>query len=172
MKKNTWTYILGFLLIFFGIMFIISPTGTFRSIVLVAGIVLIVYSVIGIKRGLLSKDLYSSYFIGGYVIGLIFGIILATHTEGAIKLVSILLGIWLFISGLSPLIMAIKTKADSKIIISLLPKVIIGLIALLLPIIPVITTGIFVGVILILSGITTITNAKNDEIIYKVKVKK
>ena len=38
--------------------------------------------------------------------------------------------------------------------------------------IPVVATGVFIGIVLILSGISTITNEKNDEVIYKVKVKK
>ncbi len=171
MKKN-WTYVFGALLVLFGIIFIVSPQGTFESIVLTAGIILIIYAAIGILNAILSKNPYSTLSVGSSIIGLIFGIILVTHTDGAVKLIPILLGIWLFISGLSTLLFTLKATKDTKALINPITKTVLGLIAFALPVIPVIATGIFLGIILILSGISTIMNAKGDEVVYKVKVKK
>lgn len=127
---------------------------------------------IGIISAIISKNPYASYSIGSSIISLIFGIILTTNTEGAVKLIPVLLGIWLLISGLSSLIFALKVTKDNKALVTPVTKVILGIIAFALPAIPVIATGIFIGIILILSGITTLTNKNDEEVIYKVKVKK
>lgn len=172
MSKKAWTYIFGALLILFGIVFLVSPQGTFASIVLVAGIILIVYAAIGIISAIVSQNPLASYTIGGSVLGLIFGIILVTNTEAAVKVVPIVLGIWLFISGLSSLIFTTKVTKETKALVGPITRIILGVIAFALPVIPVVGAGIFLGIVLILSGISTITNEKNDEVIYKVKVKK
>ena len=168
MSKKAWTYIFGALLILFGIVFLVSPQGTFASIVLVAGIILIVYAAIGIISAIVSQNPLASYTIGGSVLGLIFGIILVTNTEAAVKVVPIVLGI----SGLSSLIFTTKVTKETKALVGPITRIILGVIAFALPVIPVVGAGIFLGIVLILSGISTITNEKNDEVIYKVKVKK
>lgn len=172
MSKKTWNYIFGAILILFGIIFIISPQGTFETIVLAGGIILIMYAVIGIITAIISKNPYVSYSIGNFIIGLIFGIILITNTEGAVKLIPILLGIWLFITGLSTLIFTLKVTKDLKTLVTPITKTVLGIIAFALPVIPVIATGIFIGIILVLAGVTTIVNNKTEEVVYKVKVKK
>ncbi len=172
MSKKVWTYIFGILLILFGAVFIISPKGAFSSIVLAGGIILIVYAIIGIISAIASKNPYASMTIGSSVLALLFGIILVNNTDGAIKVVPVILGIWLFISGLTSLIFTTKVSHDTKALIGPITRIVLGVIAFVLPIIPVVATGVFIGIVLILSGISTITNEKNDEVIYKVKVKK
>lgn len=172
MSKKTWNYIFGSLLILFGVIFIISPQGTFETIVLTAGIILITYSVLRIISVITSKDPLASYSIGSPIISLVFGIIIASNTESAVKFIPMLLGIWLFITGLSTLIFTIKATKDTKSLISPITRTILGLISFALPVIHIVTVGLFIGIILILSGINTITNIKNEEVIYKVKVKK
>lgn len=172
MNKKTWNYILGILLILFGIIFVISPKGTFETIVLAGGIILITYAIVGIIIAIKSTNPYASYSIGSSILALIFGIVLATNTEGAIKLIPILLGIWLFITGLSTLIFTLKITKDKKNLISPITKIVLGLLSFTLPIVPVVATGIFIGIVLILAGTTTIANNKTEEIVYKVKVKK
>lgn len=172
MSKKTWTYIFGILLILFGVVFLISPKDTFATIVLIAGIILIVYASVGIITAIASKNPYASYTIGGSILGLIFGIILVNNTDAAVKVVPVVLGIWLFISGLTSLIFTTKVTKDTKSLIGPITRIILGVIAFALPIIPVVGAGIFLGIVLILSGISTITNEKNEEVIYKVKVKK
>lgn len=169
-KKKS--YILGGILTIFGIIFLISPQGTFESIVLAAGIILIAYSLLGIISAILSKSPYGAYSVSGSIIALIIGIILSSHTEEAVKLIPVLLGIWLLISGISKLIITTKFTKDIKVIANPITKIIIGIIALALPVIPLVATGIFIGIILIFAGVTTIINAKEDEVVYKVKIKK
>lgn len=172
MNKKVSSYIFGALLIVFGLIFILSPESAFETIVLIAGISLIVYGGLKILLALKSDNPYASYTVAGSIFSIIFGIVLIGNQNAAIKVIPILLGIWLLISGITTLLFLIKTNSDRKLIIRPVLKIIVGAIAFLLPVIPIIATGIVLGVILILSGITTIMNIKDEEVIYKVKVKK
>lgn len=172
MNKKVSSYIFGALLIVFGLIFILSPESAFETIVLIAGISLIVYGGLKILLALKSDNPYASYTVAGSIFSIIFGIILIGNQNAAIKVIPILLGIWLLISGITTLLFLLKTNSDRKLIIRPVLKIIVGTIAFLLPVIPIIATGIVLGVILILSGITTIMNIKDEEVIYKVKVKK
>jgi uncharacterized membrane protein HdeD (DUF308 family) len=49
---------------------------------------------------------------------------------------------------------------------------VLGIICFGTPIIPISIFGIFIGIVLVLSGINIITNANNSTTVYKVKVKK
>lgn len=172
MNKKVSSYIFGALLIVFGLIFILSPESAFETIVLIAGISLIVYGGLKILLALKSDNPYASYTVAGSIFSIIFGIILIGNQNAAIKVIPILLGIWLLISGITTLLFLLKTNSDRKLIIRPVLKIIVGAIAFLLPVIPIIATGIVLGVILIFSGITTIMNIKDEEVIYKVKVKK
>ncbi len=172
MNKKVSSYIFGALLIVFGLIFILSPESAFETIVLIAGISLIVYGGLKILLALKSDNPYASYTVAGSIFSIIFGIILIGNQDAAIRVIPILLGIWLLISGITTLLFLLKTNSDRKLIIRPVLKIIVGAIAFLLPVIPIIATGIVLGVILILSGITTIMNIKDEEVIYKVKVKK
>lgn len=172
MNKKVSSYIFGALLIVFGLIFILSPESAFETIVLIAGISLIVYGGLKILLALKSDNPYASYTVAGSIFSIIFGIILIGNQNAAIKVIPILLGIWLLISGITTLLFLLKTNSDKKLIIRPVLKIIVGAIAFLLPVIPIIATGIVLGVILILSGITTIMNIKDEEVVYKVKVKK
>lgn len=172
MEKKTWTYVLGALLIAFGVMFILSPSGTFETIVLIAGIILILFNCLKILGTLKSNNIYTTYGITSSVIGIIFGIILIGNKETAIKVIPVLLGLWLLVSGISSLVFLTKTSKNKTQITKAVLKTILGIISFALPVIPVIGAGLIIGIVLILAGITTITNAKDDEVIYKVKIKK
>ena len=167
MSKKTWTYVLGALLIGFGVTFILSPSETFESIVLIAGVLLLIFSGMKIVSSLKTNTSYT-----GSIIGIIFGLVLILNREAAVKVIPVLLGVWLLVSGLSSLTYLKNINGDSKLITKAILKAVLGFVALVLPVIPVIATGIVVGIILVLSGISTITNARDDEVIYKVKVKK
>lgn len=172
MNKKVWNYILGSILILFGIIFLISPAGTFENIVLIGGIVLIVYGVVGIITAITSSNPLASKTVGSSAFSLIFGIILASNTNIAIKIIPVLLGIWLFVTGLSNLVLITKVTKDTKSLVGPITRIILGTFAFAMPIVPVVALGIFLGVVLILSGISTMINQKNDEVVYKVKVKK
>ena len=170
MSKKIWTIIFGILLMLFGITFIMSPDKAFGSIVI--GIILIDYASIGIISAILSKNPYASFTIGSSILSLIFGIILVSNADGTVKIITIILGIWLFISGLSSLVFTTKITKDMKALVGPITRIILGVISFAIPIISTTFVGVFLGVILILSGISTIVNEKNEETIYKVKVKK
>lgn len=171
MNKNKMTILFGIILIIIGLVFVISPKGVFESIVLFVGITVIVYSVCSILVSVFGKN-YSSYFITSSIIGLIFGIILVSNTDGAVKIVPILLGLWLFISGLSTTLLMYKAGSRLSLMTSPITRMILGLICFMTPVIPIAFVGIFIGVLLMLSGVNVITNSKNEEIVYKVRVKK
>lgn len=172
MNKKSYDYVLGALLIGFGVVFILSPERIFQSIVFGAALVIILFSSLGLLSSINDKENSSMYLSSGFIIGLIFGIILLTNTDSAIKIVPILLGLWLFITGLSTVIMMLKRGLTISNMISPIVRTILGVICLCLPILPITFAGVFIGIILVLAGISTITNSKSDEVIYKVKVKK
>ena len=171
MSNNKITNLFGIILIIVGFIFIISPKGVFESIVFVVGITIIAYSAFAILISIFGNN-YSSYFITSSIIGLIFGIILISNTDGAVKIIPILLGLWLFISGLSTTLLMYKSGTKLSLMTSPITRIILGLICFMTPVIPITFFGIFIGVILVLSGINTVTNSKNEEIVYKVRVKK
>ena len=172
MDKRIWTYVLGALLIGFGVVFILSPTEAFESIVVAAGSILIIYNIFKIVGAIKSNNPYASLGITGSVIGVVFGLVLIGNKEAAIKVIPVILGMWLLVTGITSLLFMIKVSINKNVLAKPVLKIILGAITLVLPVIPVIATGIVLGIILVLSGITTITNAKDEEVVYKVKVKK
>ena len=160
MDKKIWTYVLGALLIGFGVIFIISPTEAFESIV------------VKIISAIKSDNPYASFGMTGSIIGIVFGFILIGNKETAIKVIPVILGMWLLVTGLTTLLFTLKTSNNKSMLTKPVIKIVLGAITLLLPVIPVIATGIVLGIILVLSGVTTITNVKDEEVVYKVKVKK
>ena len=171
MNNKRLTYVFGALLIALGVIFILSPKGVFESIVLFGGIAIIVFSSFGLLLSIFGRE-STSYYIGSSIIGLIFGIILVSNTDSAVKTIPVLLGLWLFISGLSTTVYMSKMGNSLVAMTSPITRMILGLICFVTPVVPISIAGIFIGVVLVLSGVNTITNVKNEEIVYKVKVKK
>ena len=89
-----------------------------------------------------------------------------------IDVLTLLLGLWFLISGISSLIMLIKANVDNRELYKPILKIIVGTIAFIAPVIPVVTAGLVIGIVLIIAGVTTFINSNEDEVIYKVKVKK
>ena len=172
MNKKSYGIVLGILLILFGIVFLISPTSVFQSIVFAGALVLITFSIIGIIFSLSTKQQLSSSLLISFIVGLVIGAVLLINTEHVIKIFPIFLGIWLFITGLSTLLIMLKNGLAVLSVIYPIGRIILGIICFSIPIIPITFVGIVIGIMLILSGISTITNYKTDEVIYKVKVKK
>lgn len=171
MKNNKiLSWVCGIILIILGLLFIVSPKGMFESIVLITGVVIIGLSVISIIFSLDNKT--SSYFLGTSILGLILGIVLLYNRDSAIKMIPILLGIYLLITGITKIVMLSKTNAKYNIIFPSVIRVVLGSICLFTPIIPIVITGIIIGVLLTIAGINILTNIKTDDIVYKIKVKK
>lgn len=172
MEKKLLTYIQGFLLIIFGVLFIINPQGVFGSIVLIAGILILLVSAFKAIAILRSKDPYMSFGFMGSLIGVIFGLVLITNRDDAIKVIPVMLGLWFLVTGITSLMFVMKSSRDKTLIGKSVLKIVLGLISFLLPVIPVVGAGIVIGVFLIISGVMTFVNMKDEEVIYKVKVKK
>lgn len=172
MNNKKGSYVLGALLIAFGVLFILSPASTFANIVLFAGLVIILFSVIRILIALKSDDPYSVYSITGSIVGVIFGFILISNRETAIKIIPVLLGVWLLVTGITSLLFLLKSGANNSLITRPVLKILLGAITFSVPVLPVIATGIVLGILLVLAGVTTIVNVKDEEVIYKVRIKK
>lgn len=170
MKNKKLSLIFGILLIIVGIVFILSPTDVFQSIVMFIGIALIVMSIIGIIASL-GKEGLSSYYLTSYIFELVIGIVLVSNTDIAIKVIPVFLGIWLFISGLVTTISLSRVSNSLAYMTSPIAKMVLGLICFVTPAVPISIFGIFVGIVLILSGFSIITSSKDDATVYKVKVK-
>lgn len=172
MKDRVWNYILGVLLILFGISFIIYPNSAFGTIVLVAGAVIIAFSTLKLVLTLRSNAM-PSFFAFTSVIGIIFGIVLINNTEKSIEVVTFLLGLWFLVGGVSSLLVLVRSNASKKELYKPIFKIIIGTVAFIAPVIITFAAGYVVGVILIISGVSTFINyVDEDKVVYKVKVKK
>lgn len=173
MKKDNSSYIIGILFIIFGIMFVISPNSVFESIVFIAGVITAFYGGIKIFISLKSNNPYASLSITGAILSVVFGFVLIANRDVTVRIIPVFLGGFLLVSSLPTLIFLIKNNSNRRLIIKTSLKVIVGFIALLVPVIPVAIFGIVLGGILILSGVAMIMNAREDqEVIYKVRVKK
>ena len=172
MKKNNMTDLFGVILIVIGALFVICPKGVFESIVMVAAVVIVLFSILSLLVALSNKKGYSMYLVISSVIGVVFGIILASNTDSAIKIIPVFLGLWLFISGLSTTLAMHKMNNSLTAMASPITRMFLGLICFIAPVVPITFVGVFIGAVLILAGINTIANSKNEEIVYSVKVKK
>lgn len=173
MEKVKSSYIIGFLFIVFGIMFVLSPNGTFENIVFVFGLLAIIIGGFKILYSLKSDNVFASLNITGALLSIIFGIVLIVNREIAVKVIPIFIGGYLFVSSLPTLIFLIKNNSNKALVSKALLKTLIGALMLVLPALQVAFFGIVLGAFLILSGVTMIMNAKEDEeVIYKVRVKK
>jgi len=175
MSKRVWNLIIGFGLIILGIFLIIKPDQTFENLIMYIGIALLIVGVLKIVSSIINKQkmlLPGSVIFNG-VLNILLGIILITTSSITIKLISIFIGIWLIMSSLSKLLFLYNFKEDIvkyNMFLQIL-KLIIGIIVLTTPVITSIFSGLVIGIILIVIGIWTIINEKEEEKIYKVRVK-
>lgn len=169
MKNNI---LLGIIFIIFGVLFIFSPQSIFELIVFISGIIVVLISISKILISSKEKNEYSSYGITTGIIGLIIGIILIVFKEKTVLTVAELVGLYLLISGISSLLLMIRSNLKGNMLAKPIIKIIIGLISFTMPFIPTMWAGIIIGIILVLTGITILTTKKEEEIIYKVRVKK
>ena len=172
MKEKFWNYILGAILIVFGLIFIVYAESAFGTIVLIAGIVIIAFSVSRLIISLKSNELLSNLSIMPSILGIIFGLVLIGNTKKSVETVTLLIGIWLLIGGISKLLILIKSATNRKELYKPIFKIIIGAIAFIAPVLITEAIGYVIGIILILSGIATFIDKEEEKIVYKVKVKK
>lgn len=172
MKDNSINILLGIIFILFGIIFVFAPASIFETIVMIAGIVIILFGVFRLVMTLKIEGSLKNYMLATSIICIIFGIILIIYRAATIKLIASLIGIWFLISGLLSLLFLLRSNVQDKRIIKSIIKTVIGLISFLVPVIPIAAAGIAIGIILIFAGVSILTTKKEDEVVYKVKVKK
>lgn len=178
MSKKIWNFIIGLLLIVCGAVLLVNPEQSFSKLVFFIGIVLLITGVIKIIYAFVNRDyvyLPGNVFMSGFL-NTLFGFVLIFNPDTTTKIISIFIGLWLLSTSLSSLVLLLNIRSkdyfSQTMLVTSILKLIIGLLVLVTPIISVLFTGIFLGVFLIVIGICTIFNYKNEEKIYKVKVKK
>lgn len=178
MSKKIWNFIIGLLLIVCGAVLLVNPEQSFSKLVFFIGIVLLITGVIKIIYAFVNRDyvyLSGNVFMSGFLNAL-FGFVLIFNPDTTTKIISIFIGLWLLSTSLSSLVLLFNVRSrdyfSQTMLMTSVIKLIIGLLVLVTPIISVLFTGIFLGVFLIIIGVCTIFNYKNEEKVYKVKVKK
>lgn len=169
MKNNI---ILGIIFILFGLLFIFAPQSIFELIVLISGVIVLILSISKILISLKEKNELSSYGIVTGIFGIIIGIILIIFKQKTVLTVAELVGVYLLISGISSLLFMLRVNMPSNMFIKPIIKIVIGIISFTMPFVPTMWAGILIGIILVLTGVTIINTKKEEEVIYKVRVKK
>ena len=169
MKNNI---ILGIIFILFGLLFIFAPQSIFELIVLISGVIVLIISISKILVSLKEKNELSSYGIVTGIFGIIIGIILIIFKQKTVLTVAELVGVYLLISGISSLLFMLRVNMSSNMFIKPIIKIVIGIISFTMPFVPTMWAGILIGIILVLTGVTIINTKKEEEVIYKVRVKK
>lgn len=178
MTKKIWTYIISALCIIGGLYLIINPQLTFTNLVYYIGLIILIIGIIKVLSALINREnffLPGNYLFSG-IINSLFGIILMTNASSTVKVIPIIIGLWLIISSASGLALILNVKRNNNtinnsLLVNHLIKLIIGIIVLTTPIITIVFTGWFLGIILLLIGIYLIVNSFPKQKTYKVKVK-
>lgn len=178
MSKKIWTYIMAFLCIISGIFLLVRPEQSTSNIIYNIGLIMLIVGICKIISAVFSNNnvlLPGNYFFSG-TLNSIFGIILMNNTTGLTKSISVIIGVWLIINSALNLGMIINYKKvsnviDIKTIILNVLKLILGIIIMTTPIVFVIFTSAFLGIILILIGIAIIYNDNIKGKFYSVKIK-
>lgn len=170
-----WTYVIGILCVIGGILLILNPYQSMSSLVFYVGLTMLITGIIRIVASIFIK----SYFIpgSGFLSGvwnILFGIILMSDSEDALEVISLFLGLWFLVSAISNIISIIRYRkiyVDYLFLAKAILKLILGILVFVTPIVPAVLTGTVLGIVLIVIGVITIVTYKDDENIYKVKVK-
>lgn len=173
MSKKIWTILIGVGLIVLGTFLVIDPNQTTQNLIYYLGVALLVIGILKIISGIVNKEnkTYLTSTISNGVLNILLGIILMTTTTLTIKVISIFIGIYLIISSSSELLFRFNFGSIMKnnMYVQII-KLILGVIVLTTPVITIVFSGLVMGIILIIIGVYTLINMKDDEE-YKVKIK-
>lgn len=170
---NKQNVLLGVIVILFGFIFLVSPQSVFSTIVVFAGIVCISFGLLRILATMKEDSNYNkTYSFFSAILSIAFGIILIVYRQKTIMVVAEVLGVCLLISGISSLQLMLKNNMKGNVLVKPISKIIIGSVSLFVPMAPAVVAGTIIGIILILAGLSIITTKKEEEVVYKVKIKK
>lgn len=180
--KRIWTYVIGALFLAGSVLLILNPEHSLADLVYYVGIVLLITGILKIISSIVNKVYFTlgSSFISG-IWNFIFGVLLISNADSTIKIIPVLIGLWLIITSVSGLIMMFNfrlmfanrnTQINTRMLFTSILKLVLGIIVLTTPIISIVFSGVFLGIVLVVIGIVTITSYKDDDSkVYKVKVK-
>lgn len=174
MSKKIWTILIGVGLIVLGLFLVIDPNQTTQNLIYYLGVAFLVIGILKIISGIVNKDskAYLTNSISNGILNILFGIILMTTTTLTIKVISIFIGIYLIISSGMKLLYILNLGAILKPTMYVeIIKLVIGIIVLTTPVITIVFSGLVIGIILIVVGVYTLINMKEEEEVYKVKIK-
>lgn len=175
MSKKIWTIIIGVGLIVLGAFLVFDPNQTTQNLIYYLGVALLSIGILKIISGIVNKESkkYLTSSISNGILNILFGIILMTTTTLTIKLISVFIGVWLIISsGMQLLtIFGLGNIVPKHIMLVQIVKLVIGIIVITTPVITIVFSGLVMGIILIIIGVYTLINMKEEEKVYKVKIK-
>ena len=157
MFKKSFNYIISFIFIISGLLLIFFPEQSFSNLIYYIGLIMFITGILKLSSAIFTKIYFypNSSFLTG-LFSIIFGLILMNNTMATINAISTIIGLWLCISALSYLISILcfcKTAFDARVFIKNILKLFFGLMIFLTPIISIVFTGLFIGIILIAIGI-------------------
>jgi len=119
-SKNYWwiPFLSGFILLLFGIWFLIAPIESFHSLTIVFGIIMLIsgipelYILIKSQKGFIEN---LSFLLGG-VLNIVLGILLIVNPRTILLIISILFGFWLIFKGGEQIKRAIKLRKNRNLV--------------------------------------------------------
>lgn len=102
-SRNYWwiPFLSGFILLLFGIWFLVSPLESFQSLSIAFGIIMLLsgilelYILIKSQKGLMDN----LSFLWGGVLNIVLGILLILNPRTILVIISVLIGFWLIFKG-------------------------------------------------------------------------
>lgn len=175
MAKKIWTCVIGALFIIAGVFFLINPSQSFNNLIHYVGIVFTIFGILGIVSSLFNKSFVgNSFFISG-ILALILGLILVFNGGITIKFISILFAVWLILSSILTMFASAFFTAggvlSTRVLITSILKLICGILIITTPILTFVFSGLVLGIIFIFIGIGVIFGVKEEDTVYKVRVK-
>jgi uncharacterized membrane protein HdeD (DUF308 family) len=142
-----------------GIAVIVWPDITLKVLAIIAGINILLLSALLIGGTIGSdEDTNKTLRVVVGVVGVIAGVIVIRHPQGALLAVVLAVGVWLILSGLVDLMGAIIVAGERRLLRVLggLADIVIGILILALPKISLATLAVLIGIGFIIRGILLI----------------
>jgi uncharacterized membrane protein HdeD (DUF308 family) len=154
-----WVFVIvGFLCMVAGVIVVADPQNSLATIAVVIGIFLVIDGIVEILASLLSgRDGRALAVLIGAV-SIVIGIILIRHPIKSVTAVAILVGLWLIVAGAVRLALVFDERQGRawRFLVAIV-EMIAGIVIVAIPGIGVATLALFIGIALILRGISLST---------------
>lgn len=153
-----WILLLtGLLSLIAGIVVLLEPHHSLVTLAVVAGIFVLVDSVIEVAHAFIARSAASTALFA--VVGVVIGLLLIRYPIHSVAAVALLIGLWLVAIGVLRLVASISGSRDSWSLLIAALEIIAGVVIVASPGIGVATLAVLVGVSFILNGIAMIVYA-------------